>query len=105
MLPGLTSPVRPAFQTLNCLASTLDSNFQPTFTTKGLTKLLVQQVPQPAVHAILHGTHLVNLKHVRSIVFEESRRSEKLERRRWPYRPQMPDLRESGSLPPPGLEN
>src|SRR5260221_13350644 len=87
MLPGLTSPVRPAFQTLNFLASTLDSNVQPTFTTKRLTKLLVHHVPQTAVHAILHGTHLVNLKHVRSIVFEESRRSEKLERRRCPIAP------------------
>ena len=49
-------------------------NFRRMFTTKGVTKLLVQQVPQPTVHAVLrHGTHLVNLKHVRSIVFEESR--------------------------------
>jgi hypothetical protein len=40
---------------------------------------LVQQVPEPTVHAVLRlGTHLANLKHVRSIVFEESRSPDEL---------------------------
>jgi hypothetical protein len=45
---------------------------------------LVQQVPQPTVHAVLRlGTHLANLKHVRSIVFEESRSPDELKRGRF----------------------
>lgn len=45
---------------------------------------LVQRVPEPTVHAVLRlDTHLANLKHVRSIVFEESRSPDELERRRF----------------------
>ena len=45
---------------------------------------LVQQVPQPTVHAVLRlGTHFANLKHVRSIVFEESRSPDELKRGRF----------------------
>jgi hypothetical protein len=52
-------------------------NFRRMFTTKGVTKLLVQQVPEPTVHAVLrHGTHLVKLKPARRTLFEESRGSE-----------------------------
>jgi hypothetical protein len=45
---------------------------------------LVQQVPEPTVHAVLRvGTHLANLKRVRSIVFEEPRNPDELERKRF----------------------
>jgi hypothetical protein len=45
----------------------------------------VQQVPEPTVHAVLRwGTHLAYLKRVRSIVFEESRSPDELERRSFP---------------------
>jgi hypothetical protein len=45
---------------------------------------LVQQVPEPTVHAVLRvGTHLANLKRVRSIVFEELRNPDELERKRF----------------------
>jgi hypothetical protein len=45
--------------------------------------LRADQVPKPAVHvALRQSTHLADLKRVRSIGFEESRRSEKLDRRR-----------------------
>ena len=43
---------------------------------------LVQQVPEPTVHAVLRvGAHLANLKRVRSIVFEEPRNPDELERK------------------------
>jgi hypothetical protein len=46
---------------------------------------LIQQVPEPTVHAVLRvGTHLANLKYVRSIAFEEPRNSNELERKRFP---------------------
>ena len=45
---------------------------------------LVQQVPEPTVHGVLRvGTHLANLKRVRSIVFEELRNPDELERKRF----------------------
>ena len=48
-------------------------------------RALVQQVPEPTVHAVLRlGMHLANLKHVRSIVFEESRSPDELKRGRFP---------------------
>jgi len=46
---------------------------------------LAQQIPKPTVHAALRlGARFANLKRVRSIVFEESRGPDELERKRFP---------------------
>ena len=52
---------------------------------KMVSIFLAQQIPAPTVHAALRlGARFANLKRVRSIVFEESRGPDELERRRFP---------------------
>jgi len=66
---------------------------------------LVQQVPKPSVHAILRlATHLANLKHVRSIVFEV-RNSNELERKGFALAAKGGLSENQPSLPSSGLKN
>ena len=46
-----------------------------------LENLFIQKVPQPAIHPILRrGTHFANLEQMGSVIFQESRSCDEVER-------------------------